>query len=300
MLAACCDVNGDAAARFAGEFGFRRHYADYVQMLDEERPDAVCLTVPCAYTAKLAVDIMRRGYPLLLEKPPGMSAGETAFMASEAGKCGTPHMVAFNRRHMPVMESLREELTALEPDGGPDHIHYEMTRTGRTDSDFYTTAVHGLDAVPFLAGTDYASVAFQFRELPELGRGVANMTGVGRMESGCTVSFGFYPVSGTDTERVTVHARNRTIHAELPVRESSSHAVRLQSFDSGRLVSERSGRGSGQAWFETMGFYGENALFFDRVRAGAAVLPGSLASCMRVMEAADCLRDRKPSAFWGK
>ena len=36
------------------------------------------------------------------------------------------------------------------------HVHYEMTRVDRRDPDFSTTAIHGIDAVRFLAGSDYA------------------------------------------------------------------------------------------------------------------------------------------------
>ena len=41
-----------------------------------------------------------------------------------------------------------------------------MTRVERRDPDFSTTAIHGLDAVRYLAGADYAEARFRYRELP--------------------------------------------------------------------------------------------------------------------------------------
>jgi len=65
VLAACCDIDGQKAAGFRERFGFKRYYTDMPEMLDKERPDAVCLIVPVKLTAGLSVKVMEKGYPLL-------------------------------------------------------------------------------------------------------------------------------------------------------------------------------------------------------------------------------------------
>ena len=50
-LAACCDVNEQAAANYRNTFGFERYYTDLDRMLDAEKPDAVGLVVPVELTA---------------------------------------------------------------------------------------------------------------------------------------------------------------------------------------------------------------------------------------------------------
>ena len=48
--------------------------------------------------------------------------------------------------------SCAARLDALGRPAALQHLHYEMTRVDRRDPDFSTTAIHGLDAVRFLAG----------------------------------------------------------------------------------------------------------------------------------------------------
>jgi predicted dehydrogenase len=76
-LAACCDISPEAAREFQQKFGFTRYYTDIFEMLDQEKPDAVCLTVPVHLTADLAVRIMEAGYPVMMvpgERRTGMDA----------------------------------------------------------------------------------------------------------------------------------------------------------------------------------------------------------------------------------
>ena len=44
-----------------------------------------------------------------------------------------------------------------------------MTRVDRRDPDFSVTAIHGIDAVRFLARSDYAHVRFRYQEHPTSG-----------------------------------------------------------------------------------------------------------------------------------
>lgn len=153
-LAGCCDIDAQRAAHFRERFGFRRAYTDYAEMLAQERPDAVCLVVPVEKTAGLAVSIMKRGYPLLMEKPPGIELCEAELLANAAESCGVPNMVAFNRRHVPLVRILRERMANRVI----RHIQCEFCRVGRYDKDFTTTAVHGIDTVGLLAGAPYKEV----------------------------------------------------------------------------------------------------------------------------------------------
>ena len=40
-LAACCDINEEAAKAFKENFGFEAYYTDYQKMLEEVKPDVV-------------------------------------------------------------------------------------------------------------------------------------------------------------------------------------------------------------------------------------------------------------------
>jgi myo-inositol 2-dehydrogenase/D-chiro-inositol 1-dehydrogenase len=153
-LAACCDSNPQRAADFQNRFGFQHAYTDYLEMLDRERPQAVCLNVPPPLIASLGAEIMRRGYPLMAEKPPGLSVADIDQLIAAADKSQVIHQVAFNRRYMPLVTELNGRLAGRKT----DHIEGRMTRIHRTDAIFATTAVHLIDAARFLIGSDYTQV----------------------------------------------------------------------------------------------------------------------------------------------
>ena len=214
-LVACCDLDPGKAERYRARFGFARAYTDLRRMLDTERPDAVSLVAPVERTCELACLIFEWGFPLLLEKPPGRTVAEVDRMITAAG--GVAHQVAFNRRFAPLVRELKREVDAHVAPAELLHLHYEMTRVGRRDPDFSTTAIHGIDAVRYLAGSDYAEIRFRYQALPGAGPGVANIFLDAVMASGASAHLAFCPVAGVVVERAAVHGRDHTFYAQVPM-----------------------------------------------------------------------------------
>jgi myo-inositol 2-dehydrogenase/D-chiro-inositol 1-dehydrogenase len=242
-------------------------------MLATERPDAVVLVVPEAVTCDVACRVLELGYPLLVEKPPGRTPAEVDRMAAAAqgGPRPVPHQVAFNRRHAPLVREARARVAAC---GAPlDHVHYEMTRVDRRDADFSTTAIHGIDAVRFLAGSDYASVRFSYREHPELGPGVADIFMDAVMASGATAHLAFCPTAGVVVERATLHARGQTFFLQVPMWGGFDSPGHLWHFEDGRLQAEAAGEKSAEP-FVLGGFYSEYEAFLGDLAAGRTPSPG--------------------------
>jgi len=287
-LEACCDTDAARAATFAGKFGFARSYADAATMLAAERADAVMLLVPPDRTAALAASVMAAGCRnLLIEKPPGLNSDEARTIHCAAQLHGATPMVAFNRRHMPVVRELRGRLGLLPP-GDIHHIRYELIRYRRTDRDFSVTAIHGLDTARFLAGSDYAQLEFAYKELPHISQGVANISARGSFVSGTAVDLIFAPVSGANIERVTVHARDRMLVAELPFGSSLGGCGRLIEYRDGAVsdlweVDSRPGDGNG--------FHEEIGEFLSCAAEGRAPEDDVL-SAVQAVEAAACIRNR--------
>jgi myo-inositol 2-dehydrogenase / D-chiro-inositol 1-dehydrogenase len=294
-LAACCDVAADRARAYAERFGFARSYGDVFEMLALESPDAAVLIVPDAVTADLACAVFERGIPLLLEKPPGRDVRDVDRMlaAARAGTRGAgpaPHQVAFNRRYVPLLRELRARIVALGP-RALQHLRYEMVRVDRRDPDFSTTAIHGIDAVRFLADSDYAEVRFRYHELPELGAGVANIFMDAVLASGATAHLAFCPVAGVVVERVEAHAHAHTYLVEVPMWGAFDSPGRLQHLSGGVLREELRGD-STRAPFEQGGFFDETAAFFDALRAGRAPSP-DLSAVRQSMAVAEAIRERR-------
>jgi predicted dehydrogenase len=289
-LVACCDLIEDRATAFRERFGFARHYTDLDEMLGAERPDAVCLVSPVDLTCELASHIFSLGYPLILEKPPGRTVEETNRLIAAAG--ALPNQVAFNRRHAPVfrraVDLLRED---LEP-SGVQHIRYEVERVNRRDPDFSTTAIHGIDAVRFLARSDYAHIRFRYHEMPEIGPGVCNILLDAVMESGTTAHLSFCPVAGRVVERATIHAQDHTFLAHMA--EGLDGTGMLRHVERGGIVLEAPGAevADSDEGFVLEGFYGENASFFEDVREGRKPVD-DLRSALQSAEVAEHIRGRQ-------
>jgi predicted dehydrogenase len=292
LLAACCDLDPERAGSFRREFGYARAFTDPATMLGVERPDAVVVVVPVENTVTVASLVLERGIPLLLEKPPGQRVAEVDRLIAAAGKGRVPHQVAFNRRFAPLVRELRRR---IEEAGPLQHLHYEMTRVERRDPDFSTTAIHGLDAVRYLAGCDYAEARFRYRELPELGPGVADILVDAVMTSGATAHLAFCPVAGVLVERATAHVHGHTLFLHVPMWSGVDSPGRLWHFTGGKLVADLGGDrvGDGTALFELGGFYRETAAFLDDVVAGRPPSP-SLRESRQSVEIAEHVRERRP------
>jgi predicted dehydrogenase len=261
-------------------------------MLEEERPDAVVVVVPIERTVRVAALVLERGIPLLLEKPPGTTVAEVDRLIAAAERDGrpVPHQVAFNRRFAPLVRELRRRIEAGPP---LQHLHYEMTRVERRDPDFSTTAIHGLDAVRYLAGADYAQARFRYRDLPELGPGVADILVDAVMTTGTTAHLAFCPVAGALVERATAHAHGHTLFAHVPMWGGPDSPGRLWHFAGGSIVADVHGDqlGDGTALFELGGFYAETAAFLDALAQGRPPSP-SFSESRQSVEMAQHVRER--------
>ena len=290
-LTACCDINLAKASSFAQEFGFQRAYSDIFKMLESENPDAVCLFVPPALICELSCQILELGYPLLLEKPPGMTVAELDRMIAVAEKTSTPNQVAFNRRYIPLVQQLKQVIAHQNP---IYNLRYDFCRIGRTDRDFSTTTIHGIDTVRFLAGSDFADIHIDYQTLEISGEQAANIFIQGTLQSGATTQVNFTPVSGAVLERATLHAYDQVTFLQLPIWNGFDSPGRLVQVQAGRVVTEITGpEVSGSAEdFVLNGFYAENAAFFDDIRAGNAPA-GDLQSARQSVQIAEAIRNRR-------
>ncbi|MCI0512012.1 Gfo/Idh/MocA family oxidoreductase [candidate division KSB1 bacterium] len=292
-LAACCDLIDTRARHFQQQFGFQRDYTDFKEMLKREQPDAVCLIAPVEFTCELSCQILELGFPLLMEKPPGRNLAELKRMIAAAEVHQVPNQVAFNRRYTPLVRTLKQQLATITPAHPLQYLRYDFYRFNRTDPDFSTTAIHGIDTVRFLAGADYQQIRFQYQEFPEIGPGVANIFLDCTMANGLVAYLHFCPLAGVVIERTTGHARDHTWLLEIPVWGAFDTPGRLQHFHQDQL--HQTWRGSelpgGTELYISNGFYDENACFFDDLIAGRRPA-GDLKDARQSVAIAHCIRTR--------
>jgi predicted dehydrogenase len=288
-LAACCARHLDRADVFRRAFGYSRCYADLDAMLDTERPDAVCLVAPVPATCELACRILAKGYPLLLEKPPGRSIVEIDRMIAASDRSGAPAMVAFNRRHTPLVVRLKRLLQEHCVSEHVRHIQVELTRVDRTTEEFANTAIHGIDIARFLTGSDYGHARFHYQPLPHRGPAIANVHLECVFLSGATGHLSFLPVSGRTMERVVVQADDHTFELRMPIMYVPGIPGRLRHFERDTLRLDA--LSSGDA-VEANGFCGEITEFLDAIREGRRPA-GDLRDARQSVAVMQCMRERR-------
>jgi len=287
-LVACCDIDSIKAEGFQLKFGFKRYYIDYLKMLNFEKPDVVCLMVPERLICEIGCKIIERGISLLCEKPPGLTMDEIDRLISTAKRNQIIHQVAFNRRFTPLVTELKQQLNGQTI----HHIHYEFARVGRTQYEFSTTAVHAIDTVRYLVGSDYQDVRYHYQEFPKLGLNVANIFMDCTFASSATASINISPATGLDIERAIIHLLDDSYI--LHCNNGPDVPGRLQHYHKGQIVYdvEADEYAKSHEDFIINGFYGENASFFDAVRSGLQSVH-DFQSCRQSVELMQYMRERK-------
>jgi len=287
LLAGCCDVVPEKAEVFREKFGFQKAYTDFHVMLDEIHPDVVCLISPEHLTSKLAVEVLKKGYALILEKPPGKTKEEILNIHRAALEAKKPVRVAFNRRYTPLMIQLKKWMGTETI----TNITYQMYRKGRKDADFATTAIHAIDAVKHIAGSDYEWVKFTYQEVMP---GVVNIYMTAQMESGAIAQLTLVPMGGMISERATVNTNEATYYMELPFwknPDSPGHLKRVQGAD---VTHEISGEQlvDSTEMYEESGFFEENRSWFDLLQSGQEA-GNDLPSAIQSVDISNAIRERK-------
>lgn len=293
ILAACCDLSPEKAADYQQRFGFGKHYTDMHEMLDQEKPDAVCVIVPEPYICQTSIAVMELGYPVLLEKPPGLCKEETMKMIAAAEETGVINQVAFNRRYLPLNRKLKEAI-GLHAKDTVQSLFYEFYRYGRREASFETTAIHGIDAAKFIIGSDYKEVRFSYLEMPKLGEKVANLLLDCVFENGVTARLNFCPCTGVVLERICVTALDQTFFLTTPIWDGVDAPGEMIHMEGCKVKSRISGLEltDSQEMFETNGFYQENEAFFENVRHGKKS-ENDIRSTLQSVEIAEAIKLRK-------
>ena len=289
VLAACCDVDITRAEYFKEQFGFKKAYTDYKLMLNKEKPDAVCLISPVDKTAEMAIQILKMGYPLFLEKPPGKNTDETKQLIKVAEESGVTVRVAFNRRYTPLLITLKE-FTKSEK---IRNITYQMYRKDRRDDDFSTTTIHAIDAVKFIAESDYSRVDFTYQHLDNEAENVVNIYLNGILESGAVAQLSLVAMGGTVAERISVNTDMATYFVELPFWSNPDSPGKLTRLVGNTVTSTILGDNliDSTEMFLESGFYEENRSFFEAVKQGDKT--EDVSSGLQSVELADFIRKRK-------
>lgn len=144
------------------------HYADLEAMLDAVAPDGVVIATPNSLHVPLSLVCVRRGIPVLVEKPIADTLESALALADACEAAGVPVLVGHHRRHNPIVRKAREvvrsgalgRLTAVSATCllcKPDDYFEVAWRREPGGGPILINLIHDIDNLRFIAG-DIAAV----------------------------------------------------------------------------------------------------------------------------------------------
>lgn len=160
-LVAVCDHHPEKASAYARLFGAPRWYVDHTEMLEKEQLDAVFISVGFdpqgrpRYPA-LAVEAMRAGCHVWMEKPPASGTPEVRQMQGVSAETGKFVLVAFKKCFTPA-HAKAKEIIARSEFGGATSVYYRYPLSlpplsERTNPTRFRDIVHPASALLYLMG----------------------------------------------------------------------------------------------------------------------------------------------------
>ena len=106
-LIAVCDQNIERAKELAQKYG-SKFYQDYNVMLNSEQIDAVTIAVPTFLHHKIALDVLKRGLSVLIEKPIATTLEEAKDIVQASHKEKSIVMIGHIERFNPAVGVLKK------------------------------------------------------------------------------------------------------------------------------------------------------------------------------------------------
>jgi len=103
------DISRGQLEKVAGRFSVKT-YSDYKELIENEKPQAVSITVPTSEHETVATFCLEHGAHVLVEKPIAATVEEGRRMIALAEKVGKQLMVGHIIRFNPAMQSLKQRL----------------------------------------------------------------------------------------------------------------------------------------------------------------------------------------------
>jgi myo-inositol 2-dehydrogenase/D-chiro-inositol 1-dehydrogenase len=166
-LAAVCDLVPEKAEYTARKYGAPAWFTDVETMLDRVQPQGVCICGLPAMHYAVGMQVLRRGIPIFIEKPPAPTLAQAQALADAAGANNTWGMVGFMKRFAPANVVAKEymESPAFGRLGTITLMHgsgpYEEIRRM-----LFFNGIHMLDLARYLAGDVESVFAYGLHEKP--------------------------------------------------------------------------------------------------------------------------------------
>ncbi|MSR65700.1 MAG: Gfo/Idh/MocA family oxidoreductase [Verrucomicrobiae bacterium] len=169
-LVAISDLVPKKLAETANKYGIAKQFADFREMLDKVKCDAVYAIMPPHHVFDVALEVLNRGKHLFIEKPPGLTHEQCRHLWLAAERKGCITQVGFQRRHAPLFVELKRRarergmLHQIVCTFYKNHIGSPPYYGGAIDI-LTCDGIHAVDMMRWLADSEPQSVASHVRAL---------------------------------------------------------------------------------------------------------------------------------------
>lgn len=108
-LTAVVDENEDLVQAVASKYSTQA-FTDFRKMLDTVKPEAVTLAVPTLHHHRIALEVIERGIPILIEKPIAYTLEEGQQIIDAASDYNVKLMIGHIERFNPAITALKEHI----------------------------------------------------------------------------------------------------------------------------------------------------------------------------------------------
>ena len=184
-IAAVCDVVPEHMEALLARYGLEKEksihrYADYKEMLEQERPELAAIATESGLHAEIALHCIERGIHVMIEKPMAMSMTDADKIVERAKRTGVKVCVCHQNRFNLSVRELRKALEAGRfgrLSHGTIHVRWNRDREYYAQASWRGTwaqdggclmnqCIHGIDLLRWMMGDEveevYAQTARQF------------------------------------------------------------------------------------------------------------------------------------------
>lgn len=171
-LVALCRRDRHEGEQLASRYGCA-YYADYHQLLADNRIDAVVIAVPPALHGTIVPAVCQAGKHLLLEKPFAVSVEEGQGLLTAITASGVRCMVAHTLRFNAVVQTLKKHIVEIAPLHSfylsqrfePSPLLWLDRKAESGGGIVLHTGVHSFDLLRFLSGAEVTTVDCEMRSV---------------------------------------------------------------------------------------------------------------------------------------
>ena len=160
-MTAVCELDETRMAQVTDRYDFPHVYTNHRAMLAEVELDVVYCVMHEKWLLQPALDCLRAGKHIFIEKPPGANSGETRQLLDAAVENDVYAMVGYQRRYTSVV---REAMRRVRGRGQVSHAVTTFNKKLLFDKPQYSTTLwddvtHVVDLLRYMVGSEPVEVA---------------------------------------------------------------------------------------------------------------------------------------------